>query len=201
MSAKSKTPKPLTCGRANAPAFAVARNEAERQRLKRAAQAGLCERADRGLYLVNPSAFSAYHELAAIAVRKPNAIICLESAAIFHGLTSTQPLKNQFGITHRSHPPRWNWPAYEAITLDLDPKIGGIDEHVLEGIPVKITNPARTVAECLKYPQIVAQNCFQEILWSTWRGKKARLEDIHTFARHFGVDRDLSLMLTTIMGP
>jgi len=187
--------------RSGQPAFVVPRTEAERHALKRAASAGECERADRGLYLVNSTTFSAFHEFAAIAVRKPNAIICLESAAVFHGLTSTPPLKNQFGISRSSHAPRWSWPAYEAITLDLNPKIGGIDEHVIEGIPVKITNPARTVAECLKHHRIVASNGFQEILWSAWRRKKASVQDLLTFARHFGVERDLSLMLTTVMGP
>lgn len=196
-----RTRPPIAKKRSDQPSFVVPRTEAERHALKRAVIAGECERADRGLYLVNPSAFSAYHELAAIAVRKPNAVICLESAAIFHGLTSTPPLKNQFGISRSSHAPRWGWPAYEAITLDLDRKIGGIDEHVLEGIPVKITCPARTVAECLKHYRIVSQNSFQEILWSAWRMKKANVQALRTFGRHFGVERDLSLMLSTIMGP
>ncbi len=201
MSSSHSTKPVIPKDRSGLPAFVVPRTEAERHALKRAAIAGECERADRGLYLVNTGTYSAFHEFAAIAVRKPNAIMCLESAAVFHGLTSSPPLKHQFGISRSSHAPRWGWPAFEAITLDLDPKVGGVDEHVIEGIPVKITSPARTVAECLKHQRTVSQNSFQEILWTTWRKKKAPVQDLMTFARHFGVERDLSLMLKTVMGP
>jgi len=193
--------KSLLANRTGNPAFVVPQNELERHALKRAAAAGKCERADRGLYLVNPALFSSSHELAAIAVRKPNAIICLESAAIFHGLTSAPPLKNQFGISRSSRPPRWNWPAIQTVILDLDTKIGGIDQHVIEGIPVLITNPARTVAECLKHNRIVTPSSLQEILWSAWRKKKAPVDDMITSARHFGVEDKMSLMLQTVMGP
>lgn len=201
MTAESKTPKPLTFGRANAPAFAVARNEAERQRLKRAAQAGLCERADRGLYLINPDRYSAFHEFAAIAVRRPETVICLESAAAFHDLTTAPPVPIHIGIPRRAHGPRWNWPPVEAITLDLDPAIGGIETHEIEGIPVKITSVARTVAECLAHPKIVTPNAFQEILWTMWRKKKASTDHIREFAHHLGVEDEMSLYLRTLQGP
>ena len=201
MTADSQPPKPLTFSRSTAPAFAVARNEAERQRLKRAAQAGLCERADRGLYLINSGRYSAFHEFAAIAVRRPKTVICLESAAAFHDLTTAPPVPIHIGIPRRAHAPRWNWPPVEAITLDLNPAIGGIETHEIEGIPVRITSVARTIAECLAHPKVVTPNAFQEILWTMWRKKAANTDQIHEFAKHFGVDAEMSLYLRTLQGP
>lgn len=202
MDMTSETPRSqILLNRSGAPAFAVARTEAERQRLKRAAQAGLCERADRGLYLINAKRHSAFHELAAIAARRPETVICLESAAAFHGLTTAPPSPIQIGIPRRGHPPRWSWPAVEAVTLTMDPEIGGIETHEIEGIPVRITSAARTVAECLAYPKIVTPHSFQEIIWTMWRKKSADVDQIHAFATHFGVDENMSLYLRTLQGP
>ena len=71
--------------------FQIATSERERHQLKRAAQTGAIQRMDRGLYLVNPAAYGPYHELAAVAIRRPDVVICLASAAAFHGLTSSPP--------------------------------------------------------------------------------------------------------------
>ncbi len=200
MTSESRS-SPIIWNRPDAPAFAVARTEAERQRLKRAAQAGHCERADRGLYLINANRYSTFHEFAAIAARRSETVICLESAAAFHGLTTAPPSPIQIGIPRRAHPPRWSWPAVEAVTLNLNPDIDGIDTHEIEGIPVKITSAARTVAECLAYPKIVTPHSFQEIIWTMWRKKSVDISQIHTFAKHLGVDENMSLYLSTLQGP
>lgn len=202
MDMTSDSPRsPVILNRPDAPAFAVARTEGERQRLKRAAQAGQCVRADRGLYLINANRYSAFHEFAAIAARRPETVICLESAAAFHGLTTAPPSPIQIGIPRRAHPPRWSWPAVEVATLTMKPEIGGIETHEIEGIPVKITSAARTVAECLAYPKIVTPHSFQEIIWTMWRKKSVDINQIHTFAKHLGVDENMSLYLRTIQGP
>jgi predicted transcriptional regulator of viral defense system len=190
--------KPVTT---ELPSLAVAHNEADRQRYHRMFKQGLIERPDRGLYLVNPSRWSPDHELAAVAVRKPEAVICCHSAAHFHHLTTYVPEEVQIGMPSSRHPPRWKWPRIEPITIDMDPSIGGIDIHVREGIPIKVTSPARTIPELWRHQERVLPNVYQEILRSVLERKLARPSDILPFAKRFRVEREVSLMIQTVFGP
>ena len=185
---------------AGSPSMQVATSESQRHRLKIAANAGRIQRLDRGLYLVNPLAYSQFHELAAVAIRQPEAVICLESAAVFHELTSAPPSAVQFGIPRSTHAPRWRWPAIEPITWNLKPEVGGIEIHQIEGIPVRITTPARTVAECLRHLKKIGMSQFQEILWSAWRRKSAAADDVMRYASAFGISQEMAPYLATIQG-
>jgi predicted transcriptional regulator of viral defense system len=185
--------------------FATAHNHAERQRLKRAVTNGTAIRMDRGLYAINPDLFTAHHELAAVAARKPDAVIGLESAAHYHNLTTTRPTAVQFGIPRRAHPPRWKWPDIQPITMVMT--IGGIETHDIEGIPVRITTPARTVAECLAFSHLVDEHTFQEIIWSYCTGsrestgKKYAVSELMDYAQKLRVAETMRIYVTTIQGP
>lgn len=115
--------------------------------LTRLVKAGALERPWRGVYR-RPGAEDPRIVWAAISLAHPEAVFWLFSAAVFHGLTENlgaalyvgipQQDKMSGGDTVALHVSRWV--SKDALTL-------GIDEHVIDGVSVRITSPERTVVD------------------------------------------------------
>jgi hypothetical protein len=54
----------------------------------------------------------------------------------------------------------------------------GVESHVLEGVPVQVTNPARTVVDCFVYRNKVGLDVALEALRDCLRQKKASVDEI-----------------------
>ena len=74
--------------------------------------------------------------------------------------------------------------------LDLDLRlyvplsgIEGIDEHNIEGILVKIYNPAKTVADCFKYRNKIGLDIALEALRDVIRRRKCKIEELWEYAK------------------
>jgi hypothetical protein len=59
----------------------------------------------------------------------------------------------------------------------------GREEHVIEGVPVKIYNPAKTVADCFKYRNKIGLEVALEALRETWRARRCTMSDLMHYAR------------------
>lgn len=130
---------------------------ADRMRFTRQVRAGELERLDHGLYR-NPSLpYSAHHELAAVGLRRPSAVICLISALSYHGLTDLLPHVVTIAIDPKERRPRWSWPAIEVVTMPLKRYADGIEVVMIEDIPVRITDIPRTLADCWKHEELVGR--------------------------------------------
>ena len=59
----------------------------------------------------------------------------------------------------------------------------GVDEHVIEGVKVRVTNPAKTVADCFKYRNKTGLDVALEALRESWRSRKAKADDLWRYAK------------------
>jgi predicted transcriptional regulator of viral defense system len=50
----------------------------------------------------------------------------------------------------------------------------GVEEHQIECVPVQVTNPAKTVADCFKYRNKVGTDVAMEALRDCWRQRCRR---------------------------
>lgn len=122
--------------------------------LTRLVKSGALERPWRGIYR-RPGAEDPRVVWAAISLAHPNAVFWLYSAAVFHGLTENLGVALYVGIPQRDklsggemeglHASRWV--STDALTL-------GVDEHVIDGFPVRITSPERTVVDFFRLSSI-----------------------------------------------
>jgi len=111
---------------------------------------GLLSRAARGIYMLPDFPATENHTLVEVAVRHPQAIICLLSALQFHELGTQLPHQVWVAIPKGSRQPRATLPL--KIHRFSGESMGfGVETHLLEGVPVKITSRAKTVADCMKY--------------------------------------------------
>ena len=63
----------------------------------------------------------------------------------------------------------------------------GLDEHMIEGAPVKIYNPAKTVADCFKFRNKIGLDVVLEALRETWRARRCSMPDLMRVTHGFAV--------------
>jgi predicted transcriptional regulator of viral defense system len=112
---------------------------------------GKLERVGRGLYVWKAIPPSEHRTLAEAAVRVSHGVVCLLSALAFHGLGTQVPHAVWMAIRRGARLPRVDWPPLEIVQFSGEAWTHGVEAHEIEGTSVKITSPAKTVADCFKF--------------------------------------------------
>ena len=156
---------------------------------------GLILRLGRGLYQLPDESFDANHALAEAAKRVPKGVICLTSALAFHELTDTIPARVWMAIGPKDWRPLVTHPPLQFVRFGEKVLRTGIDEHLIEGVKVRIFNPAKTVVDLFRYRQSAGKryqkstglNLALEGMREALRQRKATPSEIATYAVEGGV--------------
>ena len=112
---------------------------------------GQLTRIGRGLYSLPDRETCEHSDLATIAARTPDAVVCLISALQFHGLTTQIVPHVQIAIEGTSRKPAMDYPPLEVFRFSGEAYSYGIEVHVVDRVEVKIYSPAKTTADLFKY--------------------------------------------------
>lgn len=121
--------------------------------VKRMEEKGLVVQLARGLYQRPDAPLGIHHSLAEAAKRVPRGVICLASALAFHGLTDTIPSRVWIAIGPRDWRPRLDAPPVEIVRFPAKAFETGNQIYAIEGVPVRITDPAKTVIDLFRVRQ------------------------------------------------
>ena len=165
--------------------------------IRKLAREGNLVQLGRGIYRVADAPLESHEDLALVAARKPNAVICLLSALRFHELTTESPGSVWIAVENHSRPPR-----IESLKLKVHYFSGasyreGIETHIIAGVPVKIYSVEKTLADCFKFRNQIGTSLAVEALKDAWKKRKVKTEGIYHFAR---VCRVLNLMRPYLEG-
>lgn len=69
-------------------------------------------------------------------------------------------------------------PLLRIVRFSGDDLLQGVEPHVLEEVPVRVTNPARTVVDCFAYRNKVGLDVALEALRDCLRERKATVDQI-----------------------
>lgn len=170
-----------------------------RTRLARRARGGSIERVARGVYW-NPEGgdVTAHHDLAVVAAAIPKAIICLLSALQFHELTSEWPREVWLALDRQSRVPKslklpLRVHRFSKPFLDL-----GVEEHLIEGMTVRVTSPAKTVADCFRFRNRYGTDLAVEAL-RDYLKRKLPLELLHQTAQLCRVEKVMRPYLEALL--
>ncbi len=119
--------------------------------LARLVDKGVLEHASRGLYRLTNAETTEHHSLVEVAARVPHGTICLLSALQVHGLTTEAPHAVWLMIDTRARKPSLDTPAVELVKAKGPAREHGQETRIIEGVRVRITTPAKTVADCFRY--------------------------------------------------
>ncbi len=114
--------------------------------LTRAVQRGQLERVGRGLYGLTARPVSAHGTLAEVARRVPKGVVCLLSALRFHDLTTQAPFEVWLAIDNKAATPKLDYPPLRLVRFSGAALTEGVEEHVVDGVTVRVTGVAKTVA-------------------------------------------------------
>jgi predicted transcriptional regulator of viral defense system len=154
-----------------------------RQYLKDLVQSGQLERIEHGTYMLTDIEPTENHGLVLAARKIPHGVICLLSALQFHGLTTQLPSEIWITIEAKAWQPKLKNIAVRFARNSGKAFGEGIQTHVLEGFPVRIYSPAKTVADCFKYRNKIGLDVAIEALRDCVKQKKATYAEIWQFAK------------------
>jgi predicted transcriptional regulator of viral defense system len=109
-------------------------------------------------------------------------VICLLSALRFHELTTQAPFEVWIAIAEKAWRPRVEYPRLRIVRFSKAALSEGVKEHKLEGVPVRVFEPAKTVADCFKYRNKIGLDVAIEALRECWRERRCSMDDLWHFA-------------------
>jgi len=151
--------------------------------LGRLQKAGRLERIGRGLYVLPSAEVTENRTLAETAKLVPNGIICLLSALRFHELTTQAPFEVWVAIGEKAWRPRLEYPRLRVVRFSKAALSEGVEEHQLEGVPVRLFGVAKTVADCFKYRNKIWLDVAIEALRECRRQRRCSMDDLWHFAQ------------------
>jgi predicted transcriptional regulator of viral defense system len=154
-----------------------------RQYLHLAKERGKVTRVARGLYMASDADVTENHDLALAAKRVPHGVVCLLSALRFHELTTQMPFEVWLAIDPKARLPKTEYPPLRIVRFSRMALTYGAAPHIIEGVTVRITTPAKTVADCFKYRNKIGLDVALEALRDCYRERKATLDEIWEAAK------------------
>jgi len=162
-----------------------------RSQLSRLVASGKLVRLARGLYAAPGHENSEHATLSAIAKRTPGLVFCLLTALRFHGLTTQAPFEVWIAIGNKAHPPRLDHPPLRTVRFSAESLAVGVEKHLVDRTPIRVTSVAKTVADCFKFRNKIRLDVALEALREARRARTASAEDLWRYAK---VDRVANVM-------
>jgi predicted transcriptional regulator of viral defense system len=132
----------------------------------------------RGLYTARSAKVTQHHTLVEAATRVPRGIVCLLSALRFHGITTQNPHEVWLAIGVKTRKPVADWPPLRIVRFSGVALAYGVEKHVIEGVEVRITSRAKTVADCFKYRNKIGLDVALEALREYMRSKRRSVDEL-----------------------
>lgn len=121
--------------------------------------------------------------IAVLCSTHPNLVVCLLSALAMHGLTTQVPRQAWVAISNKAAVPRVPFPTLEIVRMSDETLHVGIQEVLVDGVSVRVTSRARSVADCFKFRSRVGLDVAIEALRMAWEGRAATMDELWSAAQ------------------
>ena len=146
--------------------------------LRRLVEEGAVERIARGLYRVADAEPTENYTHAAVCARVPHGIVCLLTALRIHDLGTQMPGQVWIAIPHKARAPRLPELPVRVVRFSGVSLRYGVVDTTFEGVPARITTPARTVVDCFRFRNVVGLDVAIEALRDALDDRKATVGQI-----------------------
>ena len=143
--------------------------------LRRLVSTGAVEHVARGLYRLADEEPTEHETIAAVCARVPNAVVCLLTALSVYEIGTRLPHEVWIAIPHKARPPRLRFRT-RLVRFSGAAWSYGVRDTQFDGVPARITSPARTVVDCFRFERLI--------------GREAALEAVHDALRQRIVTTD-----------
>lgn len=140
-------------------------------------------RTGRGLYTLPTAELSENHSLAEACKRTPHGVICLLSALRFHNLGTQNPTAVWLAIGHKARQPKVEYPPLHIARFSGQALTEGVEEHLIEGVTVRVYVIAKTIADCFKYRNKIGLDVCLEALRECRRTRRCTNQALWHYAK------------------
>ena len=125
--------------------------------------------------------------------------ICLLSALRVHGLSTQAPFTVWLAIGPKGRAPKPASVALRVVRISGDARDAGIEMRRIDGVPVRVYGPAKTVADCFKFRNKVGVDVAIEALRDCLAQRLSTPDEISRYARICRVERVIHPYLEAIL--
>ncbi len=125
---------------------------------------GEIKRLSRGVYMLSDTSAMSEPDLAIIATRIPNAVICLISALSYHELTTQIPHKISIALPAGIKTPKLDYPPIAVYRFNKESFEAGIETHQIDGVSIYVYTPEKTLVDCFKFRNKIGMDIVLEAL-------------------------------------
>ena len=139
-------------------------------------------------------------DLVLVAVKAPNAVICLISALSYHGITTQIPRIVNLAVPRGKYAGlRLRVPPVKVYRFDAATFEEGIEVHPVDGLQLRVYGVARTLVDCFKYRNKIGLDVAVEALRFARERKRVTNRDILGIARLLRQERVMSPHLEAVL--
>ncbi len=160
---------------------------------------GWLHQENRGLYRLLEQEMSSAPELVKVSRLVPRGVICLTSALAFHKLTIYHPECIYVALPRGSREPKVDGLLLDVIRISGEAYRRGIMQYLIDGIPVTMYDPAKTIADCFKFRSKVGIEVALGALKTYIKRPGAQVGDLREYARINRVESILQPYLEAIL--
>ncbi len=154
-----------------------------REYLSRLHKDGVLRRASRGVYYLPDSELTEQHSLAEASKIAPRGIVCLLSSLRFHELTTQSPFEVWLALDRKAHRPEGDGVPLHVVRFSGRALTTGVEEHLIEGVKVRVYSSAKTVADCFKYRNKIGLDVALEALRDYQKSDGASADELWKYAK------------------
>lgn len=159
---------------------------------------GTVEKIARGLYRLVAAEATEHYTIAATCARVPDAILCLLTALQIHDIGTRLSPEIWIGIPHGRRTPRVAIAKLRVVRFSGELLTAGVEAIRIDGVPTTITNPARTIIDCLRLPNVIDRETALEAAREGLRSRRVTSNGLLRMARACGtserVRHDLEIL-------
>ena len=137
---------------------------------------------DRGVYQLADAA-PAEPDLAIVARKVPQAVLCLVSALAHHRLTTQIPHAVDLAVPRGFKDRKLEHPPVRFYRFGDASLSAGVERIKVAGRELRVYSAAKTVADCFKFRNKIGKDIAIEALRTYLRRKDAKVKDLTQFAR------------------
>lgn len=151
--------------------------------LQKAVERGQVERVGRGIYTLAGQVTSEHQTLLEVTRRVPHGVVCLLSALRLHEMTTANPHEVWIMIDRKARKPGFTSPQVRVMRCAREFLREGVEEMRIDSLIMRVTNPARTVADCFRYRNKIGLDLAIEALRDCIRNKRCTMDDLWKYAK------------------
>jgi predicted transcriptional regulator of viral defense system len=151
--------------------------------LRRLVNRGILFKSGRGMYTYIDAPFTEHHSLAFASQRVEHGVICLLSALQFHGIGTQAPFEVWMAIDVHARRPNVEVLSLRPVYMSGLALSVGIETHTIEGTPVRIFNPAKTIVDCFKYRHKIGLDVAIEALRESWKSRRCSMDELWKYSK------------------